>query len=386
MPVGMSADKIAQMQANRFTGSWYGGDGSLQRMTNGVLQNQPSTTGAQPQPTPPTQTPQQSGNAAFNPANNNAAGPMGTWSTWATQGGIDPTGWQGLGGPANTGFLNMGQWSQGSTDPGHATPTDPQSGFQPYIDNAYSQATRQLDPQWQQQQAAFDQQMVNKGIAPGSAAYDQAKSAFDQSKNDAYSQARSQAQQQGLAAQGQAFGQGVQQSQLSGSLANALIGANSNFLGNQMSGNASLMNALLGGNQGISQALLNERASNTASSNAAGASMYNAGLANQLGMANLNQNGQQMDFSNLMQLVGLGQGTTQYNNGLTLQDQQRQQSMWGYMPNGNAGNGNIDVQNPYNNQYNGQMNNWNYQNQQANAQNSNYAQWASILANMYGGG
>jgi phage gpG-like protein len=303
-----------------------------------------------------------------------------------TSGGVDPNQWQSVGGAPNTNFLNMGNWTQGGADPGHVTPTDPQSGFQPYIDNAYSQATRQLDPQWQQQQATFDQQMVNKGIAPGSAAYDQAKTAFDQSKDDAYAQARSQAQQQGLAAQGQAFGQGLQSSQLSGALAQALIGANSQYAGQQLGGNASMMQALLGGNSNIAQQLIGADASRFSATANSGASRYAAGLNHDLGMANLNQSGQQMDFGNLMQLLNLGQGTTQYNNQLTQQDQQRQQNMWNYMPNGNAGNGNIDVQSPYNNQYNGQMNGWNYQNQQANSQNQNYAQWASIIASMYGGG
>jgi phage gpG-like protein len=336
--------------------------------------------------TPAQHSPSMTGQTSANPLGSNTGNSLQGWNNWMTAGGVDPTNWQSVGGAPNTNFLNMGNWTQGGADPGHVTPTDPQSGFQPFIDNAYSQATRQLDPQWQQQQAAFDQQMVNKGLAPGSAAYEQAKTAFDQSKGDAYAQARAQAQQQGLAAQGQAFGQGLQSSQLSSALAQALIGANSQYAGQQLGGNAQMMQALLGGNSNIAQQLIGADASRFNATTNAGASNYAAGLSHDLGMANLNQNGQQMDFGNLMQLLNLGQGTTQYNNQLTQQDQQRQQSMWNYMPNGNAGNGNIDVQSPYNNQYNGQMNGWNYQNQQANAQNQNYAQWASILASMYGGG
>jgi hypothetical protein len=255
---------------------------------------------------------------------------------------------------------------------------------QPYTDAAYQQATRQLDAQWQQQQAQFDQQMVNKRLAPGSAAYDQARTAFDQSKNDAYSGARNQALTQGLAAQNQAFGQGVSQSQLANALAGNLIGANTSYANQQLGGNASIMNQLLGGNSGIAQQLIGAAAQRASAASSSASAHYAADMSHQLGMASLNQNGQQMDFSNLMQLLNMGQGVTQYNNGMTLQDQQRNQSLFGNMPNGNAGN--IDVQSPYNNQYNGQMNNWNYQNQQANSQNQNYAQWASLLASMYGGG
>jgi hypothetical protein len=84
-----------------------------------------------------------------------------------------------------------------------------------------------------------------------------------------------------------------------------------------------------------------------------------------------------------MSLLGMGQGVNSYNNGLIQQDQNRNQSFFGYMPNG-AGNSQIDVQGPMNNAWNGQMNQWQYGQNQANAQNQNYAQWAALLASMYG--
>lgn len=43
-----------------------------------------------------------------------------------------------------------------------------------------------LDPQWQQNQNTFDQQMANKGLVAGSAAYDAAARNFGQQRDNAY--------------------------------------------------------------------------------------------------------------------------------------------------------------------------------------------------------
>ena len=43
-----------------------------------------------------------------------------------------------------------------------------------------------LDPQWQRQQNAFDQQMADRGVMPGSQAYDNSYRDFNTSKSDAY--------------------------------------------------------------------------------------------------------------------------------------------------------------------------------------------------------
>lgn len=45
-----------------------------------------------------------------------------------------------------------------------------------------------LDPQWQQNQNQFEQQMASKGVAPGSEAYDNASRNFNVGKNNAYDQ------------------------------------------------------------------------------------------------------------------------------------------------------------------------------------------------------
>ena len=332
----------------------------------------------------------QSGGGAGAPQTMQAGGnPLGQWSGWMNSGGVNPGGWQSLGGPQDTSFLNLGSWTQGGADPTRVSMgADPFQQAQPYVDNAYQQATRQLDPQWDQQQKSFDQQMVNRGLAPGSQAYMQARQQFDQSRNDAYSQARGQAMQQGLGAQQQMFGQGLQQSQLSNSLAQALIGANASYAGQRLGGNASIMNALLGGNSSIAQQLIGADASkyaaNSSASAANSAAAMNAAASRansmnnyNLGMAQLQQQGQQQDFGNLMQLLGMGQGVTAYNNGLLNSDFGRTQGMLNFLPGGSGGQ--IDITGPYNSQYQGQMNQWGINQSNNNAQNQAYLQFLGSM-------
>ncbi len=45
-----------------------------------------------------------------------------------------------------------------------------------------------LDPRFARESESLDTQLINKGIRPGSAAYNTARTQFDQSKNDAYNQ------------------------------------------------------------------------------------------------------------------------------------------------------------------------------------------------------
>lgn len=85
--------------------------------------------------------------------------------------------------------------------------------FQQYADAAYQDATRRLDPQFQQMDDRFRQQMVNQGLSEGTEAYDKARKNFDMGKNDAYSQAQNQSLLAGLGAQNQAWGQQFAQAQ-----------------------------------------------------------------------------------------------------------------------------------------------------------------------------
>ena len=296
---------------------------------------------------------------------------MAPWQSWMASGGTNPAGWQQLGGGPDSSFFQTFQnYLNGGANPTQVSATSAQdmaSAAQPYMDTAYQQSMRELQPQFDQQNAQFQQQMISQGIAPGSAAYQQAQDQLSRSQNDATAQARAQAQQQGLAAQAQGFGQGLSQSQLASTLAGQLLGANTSFANQQLGGNASIMNALLGGNSGIAQQLIGANAQMNAAGQAANASRANSRNSYNLGEDQLASQGQQNDFNNLMSLLGLGSGVTTYNNGLLNQNQQNAMQFLGYMPQG--GSGSIDAQSPYNNQYQGNMNQWNYQNQQANAEN-----------------
>lgn len=66
---------------------------------------------------------------------------------------------------------------------------------------------RRLQPQMAQQKDAFDAQMANQGIVPGTQAYDNARRNFDQQQNDLLTSAVIQGTQTGLAANQQGFNQ-----------------------------------------------------------------------------------------------------------------------------------------------------------------------------------
>ena len=87
--------------------------------------------------------------------------------------------------------------------------------FQQYQDAAYQQAQRNIAPQQQMQQKKFDQQMVNKGLTPGSNAYNLAQAQMQRGQNDQNQAANFGAMQFGQAAQEQAFGQDFKNRSLS---------------------------------------------------------------------------------------------------------------------------------------------------------------------------
>jgi len=66
----------------------------------------------------------------------------------------------------------------------------------------YDLGSKRLDPRFQQEQSALETQLINKGIRPGSEAWNNAQTQFGQNKNDAYNQlllqGRGQAIQEGL--------------------------------------------------------------------------------------------------------------------------------------------------------------------------------------------
>lgn len=72
-----------------------------------------------------------------------------------------------------------------------------------YEDAVYDQYTSRLDPRFAQQQSSLEQDLANRGIKIGSAAYDRAMQNFEMGRNDAYDQATRGAITTGLGARNQ---------------------------------------------------------------------------------------------------------------------------------------------------------------------------------------
>ena len=262
-----------------------------------------------------------------NPGPNTPPAPGGnTNPAWNPQGGISPFN-------ASSGATGIGD-------------------FQRFSDAAYQRQVDRLNPQFDSQQRSFEQDMVNKGIAPGTPAYDTARANFDNSRNDAMEGARTQADQLGAALQNQSFNQGATNSQ---GLRELLLG--------QMGADASRYGA-----------------NASASASRYGADRNAESNANQLAYQM-----QQGDFGNMMQLLNFGQGTQGFNNGVIGQNNGSNSQWMGQnaallgLYQGGSNPSNIDVTGPYNNQYNGQLNQAQMNQQQNNANNQNYAQWAAAL-------
>ena len=254
----------------------------------------------------------------------------------------------GPGGPVNSAWQ-----PQGGVSPFNASAGATGIGeFQRFSDNAYNEAERRLTPQFESQQRGFEQDMVNRGIAPGTPAYDNARNNFDQSRNDAFSGARAQADQLGAAMQQQSFQQGATNSQ---GLRELLLG--------QMSADASRYGA----------------------DQSANASMHSTNMGAQTAANNLGWQREQGDFGNLMQLLGLGQQGVGINNSAIGQDNgalgnwyNMNTRMLGMAPGGQSVQP-IDVTSGYNNQYNAGLNQSQINQQQQNANNQMYAQMFNSL-------
>lgn len=225
--------------------------------------------------------------------------------------------------------------------------------FQRFSDAAYERQAGRLTPQFEAQERSFEQDMVNRGIAPGTPAYDNARANFENARNDAFEGARTQADQLGAALQNQSFQQGATNSGLLNQLILGQMGADASRFGATTSANASMRNAQT---QAGSEA------------------------------DRLRFQSQQGDFQNLMQLLGFSQGATGFNNSAIGQNNGANSNWMGQNQNllnmfqGGGTPNNIDVTGPYNNQYNAQSNQAYANQQQQNANNQMYAQ---IFASLY---
>lgn len=252
--------------------------------------------------------------------------------------------------PGTGGNVNPAWNPQGGVSPFNATSGATGVGdFQRFADAAYDRQVGRLTPQFEQQQRGFEQDMVNRGIAPGTPAYDDARANFENSRNDAFEGARTQADQLGAALQNQSFQQGAINS------------------------------------QGLRELLLGREAADASrfgASASASASRYGADRNAESNANNLAYQMQQGDFGNLMQMLNFGMGVNGQNN--ATQGQNFNQNAWalGQIP-GMQAPGNLDVTSGYNNQYNAGLNQSQWQQQQNNANNQTYAQLAALGYQMY---
>lgn len=224
------------------------------------------------------------------------------------------------------------------------------NAFRPFADAVYSEATRQLDPQFQSQENAFRQRMVNQGIQEGTSAFDTALANFERSRNDAYSQARNQSLAQALGAQNQFFGQNLANSQMGlqaglANASNALQAAGLNQADRQFGASQGLQGQLANAQMQMQAQQLGQADRQFGAQNqlaydqlANAFNQRNSEFGAQLGQAdrqfgaNYDYQQQRADMQDLMALLGYGQQADMYNNQLLGIDQQRAGALFGLIP------------------------------------------------------
>lgn len=87
---------------------------------------------------------------------------------------------------------------------------DAMKARQQAIDASYGQASSRLDPQWNQRGESLRTQLLNEGLRPGMAGYDQRMQDFERSRTDAYNTAMNSAIMGGEQAASGEFGRGLQ--------------------------------------------------------------------------------------------------------------------------------------------------------------------------------
>lgn len=176
------------------------------------------------------------------------------------------------------------------------------ASLQPWQDATYQLAQRTLDPQWQQAEARFNQDMVNRGIAQGSEAFTNARADFDRGRNDAFGSARNQAMAQALAAQNQGFSQSFGLDQVAAQQAQASAARAGAQMQDQF--NRDRFNREFGEDT----------------------RRWDLNRGDNLG---------QQDFQNMGWLMGFDRDTNAINNGFGQQDFQNNMGMMGFTPSNN---------------------------------------------------
>ncbi len=214
--------------------------------------------------------------------------------------------------------------------------------FQNYEDKAYESSQRLMAPQQLAQTKRFDQQMINKGFAPGSSGYNLAQSQMQRGQNDQQNSAAFGAMQFGLGAQQQAFGQDYQ---------NRDMAMQKDQFGRSLAQNESQFGRNLGQRESEFGRSLGEQGRQFDT----GMSQRESEFGRNFGM----QQGQ-MDFNNMIGLGDFGMRYTDFENRNTMMDYNMAGNMLGQAPGGSFQQ--IDTQGAYNtaqtganNVYQGQM-------------------------------
>ncbi len=165
--------------------------------------------------------------------------------------------------------------------------------FRQFGDQYYDHTMGRLQPQMQQRQEQIAQSLINRGLQPGTEAYNAEMARMDAANNDMMSAAALGAEQLGLAAQNQAFGQSMSNNQF------GLQQANQNY--GQQFGYDQLANAMAIAQQQAAASSANANASAQASMYGADQQNYRAQLAHALGLGQLNEGSRQFDINNITQ-------------------------------------------------------------------------------------
>lgn len=278
-------------------------------------------------------------------------------------------GYSGSGAPLGAGNANRTDWL---TDNGRiGTGVD---NFRQFGDQYYNHMMDRTAGQRQQADQSLQQSLVNRGLQPGTEAYNAEMNRLDQRNNDFMSGTAATAEQLGLAAQNQYFGQEMQNNQydLAQNQQNWGQGSFYDQLANQRN------IASIGAGATTAAAGINANSAN-----------YRADLAHALGINQLNEGARQFDIGDIRSTQGMDQQYQlglmgQYNNfmntGLNQFNAQQQANNAWYNQAGQMANNAPGVMFNPNNNYAGQQlqGNQNYVNAYGQDQNN--------LASLFAGG
>ena len=209
--------------------------------------------------------------------------------------------------------------------------------FREFGDSIMQEYERNIEPEIEQRRARVNQDLVNKGLTPGSEAYEREMDRFMRMENDLFQTAQRGALEQGLMAQNQAFTQGLGQANINAGLKQAQIGADASMYGVDQSRAGALERLIAGLDQQESEFArgLGQRESEFSrnfgqrqdefdSTFGEGQRQFNANLGqrqDQFGRT-MDLNEGQADFGNLASLLGLGMDYAGFNNNALANDRQ----------------------------------------------------------------